>query len=416
MPHGDPPDSPSVLNRARAFLGLEGNIVVLLGALVLLGLGEELWSSFVPKYLEALGAGALVWSAYRSLKDLLDAVYQYPGGVLADRLGRRRALVLFNLLAIVGYVLYLIGGHWSLILVGTLFVAAWSSMSLPATFAVIGDSLTEGRRSIGFSVQSIVKRIPIVVAPAMGGWLMERLGVIGGFRVGLGITIVLALGALVFQQAFYRDIPLDPSRRAAGVIPTLRAFDPGLKRLLVSDILARLAEGLPAALIVIYATTHLGASLAFFGTLRGLQMLVAILGYLPAGKLAERWGQAPFIALTFGFFALFPLVLAAYPLVAGVEVTVFLAAAFVVAGLREIGEPARKAMIVDLAGEANRGEVVGAYYLVRGLSVAGGPLIGGVLWGVSPQLAFAAAAGLGILGALWYIWRGPKRPAGSPES
>lgn len=397
-----------IVSRLKAFLGLERNIVVLLAALVLLGLGEELWSSFVPKYLEALGAGVFVWTGYRALKDLLDAIYQYPGGVLADRLGRRRALVTFNLLAIGGYCLYAVSLHWSLVLVGTLFVAAWSSMSLPATFAVIGDSLAGGRRAIGFSVQSILKRLPIVVAPALGGWLLGRMGVISGFRSAMVFTITLAFAALVFQQRFYRDPPLERPPHPSGVRRTFRDFHPGLKRLLVSDILARLGEGLPAALIVIYATTNLGASVALFGGLRGLQMLTAILLYIPAGKLAERWGQAPFIALTFGFFALFPLVFAAFPLLSGVSVPAFLTGAFVIAGLREIGEPARKAMIVDLAGEERRGEVVGVYYLIRGLSVAAAPLLGGALWARSPQWTFLAAGAFALLGALWYMWRGPK--------
>jgi MFS family permease len=394
--------------RLRTFLGLERNIVVLLVALVLLGLGEELWSSFVPKYLEALGAGVFVWTGYQTLKDLLDAVYQYPGGVLADRLGRRRALVLFNLLAIVGYVLYLLSRHWSLFVLGTLFVAAWSSMSLPATFAVIGDSLAQKQRAIGFSVQSILKRLPIVIAPALGGWLLQRWGVVSGFRLGLVITIVLALGAMLFQQYFYREEKGERPLPSSGLKSTFRTFQPGLKQLLVSDILARWAEGLPAALIVIYATTNLGASIALFGTLRGLQMLTAIVMYLPAGKLADRWGQSLFISLTFGFFALFPLTFALYPWLAGTGVTAFLVIAFIVAGLREIGEPARKALIVDLAGEEHRGEVVGVYYLIRGLSVAAAPLLGGVLWTISPQLTFATAGVLGIAGAIWYVWRGPK--------
>lgn len=394
--------------RLRSFLGLERNIVVLLVALVLLGLGEELWVSFVPKYLEALGAGVFIWSAYRALKDVLDAVYQYPGGVLADRLGRRRALVLFNLLAIVGYVLYLVSRHPLLFLAGTLFVAAWSSMSLPATFAVIGDSLERSRRAIGFSVQSILKRVPIVVAPVIGGWLLERLGVVEGFRVGLVLTIVLALAALLFQQRFYVDTRLSAPLPAAGVLSTFRRLRPGLKRLLVSDILARFAEGMPAALIVIYATTNLGASVALFGLLRGVQMLTAILLYIPAGKLAERWGQAPFIALTFGFFALFPLTFALYALFPVWNVTTFLFIAFITAGLREIGEPARKGMIVDLAGEDRRGEVVGVYYLVRGLTVAVAPLFGGWLWTFAPALTFAMAAFLGGLGVLWYLFRGPR--------
>jgi MFS family permease len=397
----------SPIHRLRAFLGLERNILVLLVALMLLGLGEELWLSFVPKYLEALGAGVFVWAAYRTLKDVLDAVYQYPGGVLTDRLGRRRALVLFNLLAIGGYLLYLLSRHWFWFLVGTLFVAAWSSMSLPATFAVIGDSLAKSRRAIGFSVQSILKRVPIVIAPAIGGWLLLQFGIIQGFQVGLVITIILALFALWFQQRYYVEKPVEQPPPPSGILPTFRAFDPDLKRLLVSDILARFAEGMPAALIVIYATTNLGASVALYGSLRGLQMLTAIVFYIPAGKLAQRWGQRPFITLTFCFFALFPLVFALYPLVTAGNIAVFLVPAFIVAGLREIGEPARKGLIVDLAGEAQRGEVVGVYYLVRGLCVAAAPLLGAALWNVSPTLTFLGAAVFGIAGAVWYIWRGP---------
>jgi MFS family permease len=397
----------TTIGRFRAFLGLERNILVLLVAIVLLGLGEELWISFVPKYLEALGAGVFVWAAYRTLKDVLDAIYQYPGGILTDRMGRRRALVLFNLLAISGYLMYLFSRGWPLVLVGTLFVAAWSSMSLPATFAVIGDSLAKSRRAVGFSVQSIVKRLPIVVAPVVGGWLLQRHGIIQGFRVGLAITIVLAIGALWFQQKFYVEKPVERPLRPSGIWPTFRAFDPGLKRLLVSDVLARFAEGMPSALIVIYATTNLGASVAFYGTLRGLQMLTAILLYVPAGKLAERWGQRPFIILTFCFFALLPLVFALFALGPQGRVTAFLILAFIIAGLREIGEPARKGLITDLAGEERRGEAVGVYYLMRGLCVAAAPLLGAYLWRISPTLTFTVAALFGIAGVIWYVWRGP---------
>jgi MFS family permease len=133
--------TPTTISRFRSSLGLERNILVMLVAIVLLGLGEELWISFVPKYLEELGAGVFVWATYRTLKDVLDAIYQYPGGILTDRLGRRRALMLFNLVAIIGYLMYLFSRDWPLVLLGTLFVAAWSSMSLPATFAVLSTTI-----------------------------------------------------------------------------------------------------------------------------------------------------------------------------------------------------------------------------------------------------------------------------------
>jgi hypothetical protein len=49
----DPPRSRAPLIE---YLGLERNVVAVAGAMFLLGLGQELWKRFIPKYLEALGA------------------------------------------------------------------------------------------------------------------------------------------------------------------------------------------------------------------------------------------------------------------------------------------------------------------------------------------------------------------------
>jgi MFS family permease len=161
-------------------LGLRRNIVVLSLAIFCVGLGEELWARFLPKYLEVLGAGVLAIGAFGTLQDLLDGLYPYPGGVLADRRERRRALLTFNLLALVGYGLYLVSHSWPFVFVGVGFTMAWSSLTLPATFALIGDCLPPERRAIGFTVQSILKRVPIVFAPPLGGVLIERLGLVSG--------------------------------------------------------------------------------------------------------------------------------------------------------------------------------------------------------------------------------------------
>ena len=79
---------PIHLQKARDSLGLERNVLAVSAAIFLLGMGEELWKKFLPKYLEALGAGTLVIGLFGTTKDFLDAIYQYPGGWLADRAGR----------------------------------------------------------------------------------------------------------------------------------------------------------------------------------------------------------------------------------------------------------------------------------------------------------------------------------------
>src|ERR1044072_6240753 len=91
----------------RDFLSLERNVTIASGAVFLLGFGEELWKKFLPKYLEALGASIPVIGLFGTAEDFLDALYQYPGGWIADRFGRQKAFLIFLGLACLGYLAYL---------------------------------------------------------------------------------------------------------------------------------------------------------------------------------------------------------------------------------------------------------------------------------------------------------------------
>ena len=115
-------------------------------------------------------------------------------------------------------------------------------------------------------------------------------------------------------------------------------------------------------------------------------MGTAIVSYLPAAALAERAEKKWFVLLTYLFFSLFPLAVflsRSFPALVG---------AFALGGLREIGEPARKALIVDLSDPRARGRTVGLYYAIRGFSVAGAAAVGGALWTVKPSATFLVAA------------------------
>src|SRR5215210_7210995 len=151
--------------RAADYLGLERNVVVVSAVVFLLGFGEELWKRYLPKYLEALGAGVGVVGLFGTTKDFFDAVYQYPGGWLADRLGRRRAFLVFIGIASVGYLIYLFSPSWPVVFMGLAFAMAWHSMASPAIFAVVGDALPRENRAMGFTLQSMLKRVPMVVSP-----------------------------------------------------------------------------------------------------------------------------------------------------------------------------------------------------------------------------------------------------------
>ena len=376
------------------YLSLERNVVAASGAVFLLGFGEELWKKFLPKYLQALGASVPTIGLFGAAEDFFDAVYQYPGGWIADRFGRRRAFFVFLSLACVGYLVYLLGPSWPFAFVGLAFVMAWQSMASPAIFAVIGDALPKEKRAMGFSIQSILKRVPIVIAPVIGGIIIASRGIVSG--VHLGLIITLAIAAMTFLLIRLVNITSE-AHHPTNIFGVWDSFRSGLKRLLVSDIFIRTCEGMTDVLVILYVTNVLHVSVARFGTLLAILFLTTILIYLPAAKAAERVGRRPFIIATFCAFALYPLSIIAAHNFAGLVI------AFIIGGLREIGEPARKAMIVDSAQPQLRARSVGLYYLLRSLAITPAAAIGGLLWKITPQTPFVMAGIFGIAGTFIFI-------------
>ena len=377
--------------RVVDYLGLERNVAVASAAVFLLGFGEELWKKFLPKYLEYLGASPAVIGLYGTTEDFFDAVYQYPGGWLADRAGRRRAFLVFIAVASVGYLVYLFSPSWPWLFVGLAFVMAWHSMASPAIFAVIGDALPREKRAMGFTLQSMLKRVPMVVSPLIGGALIAGLGVARGVKVGLGATLVLAAATAVVVLAI--NIPVKVGE-AVGIRGVWSSFHHALKRLLVSDILIRTCEGMADIFVIIYATNILGVSVARYSLLVAIQITTSILVYIPAGRIADRVGRKPFVIATFVCFALYPV---AVVLSSGFA---SLVVAFVIGGLREVGEPSRKAMIVDFARADLRARTVGLYYLVRSITITPSAAVGGLLWKFAPQVPFFVAGVIGLAGTI----------------
>ena len=222
----DLPNSASRSGRLIDYLGLERNVAAASLAVFLLGMGEELWKKFLPKYLESLGAGPVAVGAFGTLKDFFDAVYQYPGGWLADRVGRRRAFHLFIALASVGYLIYLFSPSWPFVFVGLAFAMAWNSMASPAIFAVIGDALPKDRRAMGFTLQSLIKRVPMAIAPLVGGAFIAATSVTTGVRRGLVITLILAAVTAIAVMAV--NIPINKGE-ATNIRGVWKSFHPALK-------------------------------------------------------------------------------------------------------------------------------------------------------------------------------------------
>jgi MFS family permease len=133
-------------------------------------------------------------------------------------------------------------------------------------------------------------------------------------------------------------------------------------------------------------------------------MTTAVLVYIPVAYLADRSTKKPFVLATFVFFTLFPLM---FLYSRSME---WLIAAFILRGLKEFGEPTRKALIMDLSPDDCKAGMFGLYYLIRDIFVAFAALGGAFLWQISPQTNLIAAFIFGVLGTVGFAIFGRDIP------
>jgi MFS family permease len=368
-------------------------------------MGEHMAERFLPLYLQQLAQASTAVIAIgllAGMDDLLSALYSFPGGYLSDRLGTKRALLIFNALSMIGYLCVIFIHSWWAVLLGAAFFISWSAISLPATMDLLAKIVPKHRRTMGVSVLALVRRVPKMLGPVVGGACIAIWGVEHGVRAAFIAALALALVASVLQQTMITDDSKDSKEAEANPLKLWREMPVGLRNLLLSDILIRFCERIPDAFVVIWVTRTIlhPVSELTFGWLSAVENITAVLVYVPVAYMADRFGKKPFVLITFAFFTCFPLALmhanSLWPLVA----------VFVLRGLKEFGEPTRKALIMDLAPEGRKAAMFGIYYLVRDVIVAFAAFGGALLWRVSPELNLLTAFGFGVLGTLWFALRG----------
>ncbi|MEE9531188.1 MAG: MFS transporter [Syntrophobacteria bacterium] len=386
------------------FLGLSRNTVGVLFMVILVGMGERMAERFLPIYLLALGGGALSIGLLNGMDNLLSGLYSFPGGYLSDRFGTKRALLIFNIVAMCGFLLVIVIPTWQAVLVGAVLFISWSAISLPATMSLIAKVLPLNKRTMGVTMHSLVRRFPMALGPILGGVCIGLWGEREGVRAAFVAALLLSFMAIILQQKLIEDEPPRQSNDECAIVPQknplklYRLMNPSLRRLLVADILVRYCEQIPYAFVVVWCMKTITAPVTAlqFGILTSIEMATAVLVYIPVAYLADKTTKKPFVVMTFVFFTLFPLALLFC------QSFKWLVLAFILRGLKEFGEPTRKALIMDLAPENCKAGMFGLYYLLRDVVVSVAAFGGAFLWVISPITNFLVAFSFGIIGTIGF--------------
>jgi len=413
----------------RNFFRLEKDVLILSIALFAFSLGFQMVSRYMPRYLSVLGASAFVIGIFGSFGKFISAFYPYPGGLISDRLGSRNALTWFGIISCLGFVLWLLAPYlgfsvlgfsiptWFWIFPGLVLAQAWKSFGLGAMYAVVKQSVSRKNLATGFASTETFRRTGFLLAPLIAaGVLFLITDFSQGFQIILLIGLLFGISATFLQHKFYeleKDSFGKKFEGLSSVANDLRSLPAEIKPLLIADTLIRFGNGMVYIFFVIVVTELFEVDLelfgyylspdVLFGILLGLEMFVALLIMIPASKFADKYGLKPVIAAGFLVYAIFPLLLISAPETAWAMLILF---AF--SGLRFAGLPSHKALIVGPAEKDEGGKITGTYYTIRNFIIIPSSMLGGILYSLSPEIAFGIASIIGILGTGYFLIKGKE--------
>ncbi|EMA47859.1 hypothetical protein [Halococcus saccharolyticus] len=420
---------------------------------------------YAPEYLRLLGNGPVVIGLFGSIATLL-AVAVPRLGFVADRL-RSSAAPVVGALASLGMVCWLAAPQLgptdgvrtvALVFVGLALIESWQAVG-PETAAAIGVVPQRIRDRVPQVIRhartpryvALLAGLPVVVglltliSPAI-----TALQVVLGLAAAIGVTTTVLLAVLdedeipaasadlVTGSARSNDATDDetaadgwittPDEPIRSTLDSLRSLPRSVRQPLFGDALVEFAVGMVSVFLVITVTsvlridvTLLGQRLrpdAFFGVCLVAEMGVALIATEPLTRLANRIGRERVVAGTLLVAALFPITLVSAPANAAIVAGLF--AAF---GLYRAGLPTRHAFVDGImTGDDTTTETDDAndisddrrgYRTARAALRVPSALVGGVLYAVSPTLAFGLAAVVGAVGVREFLV-GTTRLGGDP--
>ena len=365
-----------------SFLGMGRNALVLsmtesIGQGILF-LMTPFWSLFVLD----IGASISIIGLLGFILGLTRITFQLPVGFLTDRIGRKRLVVWGGLVASFAPFIYFFATRWEHLIPGVV-LEAFTNMVLPARQAMFADAIEPEKRATAFAAIHTLFAAFSMTMPVIGGFLLERVGLIPGMRkifLVSGVTMLLAsLGRWLLLREDYDHQSSSDERPSLGRV-VREMFEPvgklrALQVALFGAFLYSLAVGVLTRYTVVYATGVIGLSTAQWGLVAGGIGALGIFTRLPTGWMIDRFGRKISVLLS---YAIRPLFILTFTLASGFSQVLFIQMADNL--FAYVQQPALEALVIDIASKERRGRAYGLLNMIPGIALTISPMLGAFLW------------------------------------
>jgi len=375
-----------------------------------------LWWPYRSLFILELGADKELLGLILMVETICQVIFQLPGGVLTDRLGRKKVIIVGSFFRFVAPFVYLLSTHWSHIVPG-LMLNMVGMISLPATNSLIAESLPPERRSSGYAAYRTITWMPMIITSLLGGMFMDYMGVVTGVRYCLMAMVAFSLISILVRWRFLEetmDLSAMREKRESQGSQDRGSFLQGLGRMPRELWILTAVAGLSAfsmrtvwSFMVVYAVEEVGITKTQWGLIGTVVSIIGTVLTLPGGMLADRIGKKPCITVsktlgplqTLGFtFAngFWPLMLARS--VGGV------AQGFGGVVWGPMGGPVWQSLVADCTPPEERGRMMGLMGSIAGLASTPASYVGGYLYdNVSPVSPFYLSFVLDALSTVVFV-------------
>ena len=396
------------LQGVREFFG-NRNIVIVMATQTLSMFLAWLWWPYKSLFILELGATNEILGLLVMVETLGGMFFQIPGGILADRYGRKRVIIASAILGFGSPLIYLFAGDW-IQLVPAMLLASTASLSRGAMNALIAESLPTDKRGAGFAAISFVQKIPNVFTGIIGGVIMDHFGVIPGVRIVLiGVIGISALSVVIYWM-FLEETLLPEARNDTKLelnLGSIRELGSMPREAWVLTIVAGLSSfsvRLVFSFTVPYVINIMGLSKTEYGAISTVVSLVSMFLTLPGGVLSDRIGrkQTVVISRVIASLSTIGILLSTSVLTLGAfRVTGSIGSGLGGTFMRVRGGPVWQALVADMTPAEGRARMMGL--MGTFVSIIGTPAsyVGGYLTdNVSPEAPFYVSFALNTVGTL----------------
>ncbi len=317
-----------------------------------------------------LGATKALLGLMEGSAEFLNYVFRVFSGVISDRIGRRKPLVLLGYgLSTFAKPLFAFATSWTDALAVRLGDRVGKGIRTSPRDALISESVREARSGRAFGLHRSMDQLGAILGPALAFLLLPLFGMRGLFWISF-IPGVLALIVLAFFVQDRRGPRASTSVFKNARTVLTRKFN------LFLVVMGVFALGAYNFSFVLVKAGALGVESGTIPLVYATLNVATVVAGLPSGLLADRFGREKILAVGFGVFFVSSL--------AGLLTTegavLAFPIAFIYGSYLGISETLQRALVPSFVSSELKGTAYGVYYLVIGACSLVANLMFGALW------------------------------------